>query len=332
MFVTAFLLASLAHSFQLPRPLTPFRLAPPRLSKTNDLSEEELLSELRAYLADRSANPLPAPPAPPRNAILDFTSMSPPPVKPLSGDDPLTYSELVARGYGHLVTPLMNAGGRYAFFSRLGLSPPKPKEVRVARSVEIDRDSPVGEYSGLKLMQVTDDEVMAAALESTREEGGEGEAYIPFAGKRQAGSDANANARRLDEEGERRGRREAEARRSLERERLERGESDAEERFAVEGSLRAWSSLSLLAVALGFGRATPVALEALGLEDRGALAVLASLAVLLSVGSTVLAVVKAGEKNRSAGVWAFKAFLAGPAALVLLDSLDPLEPPQPTAD
>jgi hypothetical protein len=82
------------------------------------------------------------------------------------------YSELTKYGYSHLVTPIMNAGGRLAMYKLLDLELPDTSAslqsfTTSAPPLIIDREgkNDPGRYTGLKLGQIMDDAAQAEALQ-----------------------------------------------------------------------------------------------------------------------------------------------------------------------
>ena len=108
------------------------------------------------------------------------------------------YDELTQYGFGYLVTPIMNAGGRNRMYTLMDMPIPPPKKKTKKKKVPklvIDREgnSDSARYSGLKMMQIADDEEMGRQLAEAQKKKKAGERlrpklieedYVqPFAGK-----------------------------------------------------------------------------------------------------------------------------------------------------
>jgi len=165
------------------------------------------------------------------NKILEYVSGAPNKATVLEEPpNPLDYDELTKYGYGHLVTRIMNAGGRLAMYDLLGLDTPvvKPKRSKVvtAPPLVIDRtgESDPAVYQGLRLGQVLDDQQQAQALQQVQQQIARGERPSaskvreqvesfeqPFADKRNTGPKQTPDwtVEQLDEWGRKQGRVEA---------------------------------------------------------------------------------------------------------------------------
>lgn len=184
------------------------RLGPLNAAKKS-ISEEELKQQLTEYLAKRKeANADEAAKeikgkvvgGTRGNAVLEFVSGAP--VKEQVIDrapDVFDYDELSRYGYSNLVAPIMDlVGGRRAVYDLMDMEtppllgpPPKKKvpKLKIDRTGEEDQ----ARYTGLKMGQVLDDDVMAEALARANKKAKEGkelrptlmeENYVqPFAGK-----------------------------------------------------------------------------------------------------------------------------------------------------
>ena len=134
------------------------------------------------------------------NVVLDFVSGSP--NKQRIQEEvasPFDYDELVKYGFSHLTTPIMENGGRRAMYRLMDLpEPPSPDRITKKKSAPklvIDRtgENDRARYSGLKMTQVLDDDVMGLKLQETAKKAKEGrelrekleeENYVmPFAGE-----------------------------------------------------------------------------------------------------------------------------------------------------
>jgi hypothetical protein len=245
-------------------------------------------------------------------------------------------------GYGHLVTPIMNAGGRLAMYALLGMEQPpitsKPK-VKKAPKLVIDRtgEADRARYSGLKLGQVLDDNLQAAALEAVDRKVKSGEPIrqkmqeemyeLPFAERRNVSPAQTPDwtPERLDEWGKQQGKAQAWARRAKEGEFV----GDPYETLDMALEQRVYSLLTGLCVALAYGKSTPTALAIIGAEGDISFVLdtlrLPSAALLLAaIGSSAFCALQAPGKNRSSFVWFAKGLLGGPLAALQLGGLPEL--------
>ena len=98
----------------------------------------------------------------------------------------------------HLVTPIMDAGGRMAMYELMGMEPPEIKSTIQPQSdfkLVIDKTGETDEarYKGLKMMQVIDDDTFGAQLAESIRKSKEGKEMrpkiieegfdLPFSGK-----------------------------------------------------------------------------------------------------------------------------------------------------
>lgn len=131
----------------------------------------------------------------------------------------------------------------------------------------------------------------------------------------------------LDEEGKKRGRAQAWARKARDGEFVK----DPYEILAIEGAIQAYSIFCFLLTAFAFGRATPSLFEVMHLENAGRgvqeiAQVPALVAILTAIGSSIVtSAILAPEKNRSQFVWAIKGLFGGPIAVAELRGLDILQ-------
>lgn len=109
------------------------------------------------------------------------------------------YDELIKYGFAHLVTPVMENGGRRAIYQLMDLpEPATPKRVAKTKSAPklvIDRtgENDEARYSGLKMTQALDDDAMGKALEEAARKVREGKSLrkrlveedyvVPYAGE-----------------------------------------------------------------------------------------------------------------------------------------------------
>jgi hypothetical protein len=134
------------------------------------------------------------------NIVLEYISGAPNKQR-IQEDAPeiFDYDELIKYGFAHLVTPIMENGGRRAMYQLMDLpEPATPKRVTRKKSspkLVIDRTGETDEarYSGLKMSQALDDDAMGKALEEAARKVREGkslrkrlveEDYVmPYAGE-----------------------------------------------------------------------------------------------------------------------------------------------------
>jgi hypothetical protein len=134
------------------------------------------------------------------NLVLEFVSGSPNKARiQEEAPDMFDYDELIKYGYSHLTAPIMQNGGRRAMYRLMDLpEPATPKRINRKKSAPklvIDRtgENDRARYSGLKMTQVLDDEVMGQVLQETVQKVKEGKALkekleeenyvMPFAGE-----------------------------------------------------------------------------------------------------------------------------------------------------
>jgi hypothetical protein len=257
----------------------------------------------------------------------------------------LDYDELTKYGYGHLVTPIMEAGGRFVMYELLGMDPPaivsKPKPVSAPKLV-IDRVgyTDPARYQGLKLGQVLDDSAQAAALENAERKRRMGERikptlveeeYVqPFADKRNVGPKITPDwtPEKLDEWGKKQGEALAWARKAKEGLFV----TDPNETLDLTLPQRAFSILVAFLAATAFGQSTPTFLTSvLGSDpDSSILAVPAALQpfalvlVVSALGSSIVSVMFSQKLNRNMIIWGIKGLLGGPLTVLQIRQLDAL--------
>jgi hypothetical protein len=285
------------------------------------------------------------------NKILEYVSAAPNKAFVVEeAPNPLDYDELTRYGYGHLVTPIMNAGGRLAMYKLLGMDPPPLSSIRKKKTFDapklvIDKTGATDKarYSGLKLGQVIDDSMQAAALENVQFKIKNGqelraklqeEDYIPpFADRRNTGPRQTPDwtPELLDERGKKQGRVEAWARRA----KAGAFVNDPMETYDLSLQQRVFSIVTALAVATAFGKSTSTFLitttQLVHNTDKSSVDTLlhvlqAPAAGLLAtaIGSMVYCILDSRHKNRSPLVWAVKGLLGGPISVRLLRELQPL--------
>ena len=134
------------------------------------------------------------------NLVLEYVSGSP--NKQRVQDevpDIFDYDELIKYGYSHLVSPIMENGGRRAMYQLMDIPEPATPErltkKKSAPKLVIDRtgENDKARYSGLKVSQVLDDEAMGKALEEAVKKSKEGKSLrkrlveedyeLPYAGE-----------------------------------------------------------------------------------------------------------------------------------------------------
>jgi hypothetical protein len=197
-----------------------------------------------------------------------------------------------------------------------------------------------GRYKGLKMNQVVDDEEMGRALAEAQRKTREGkrlkkkleeEDYImPFADKRNVSPlmTPEWTPEMLDEEGRKRGKAQAWARKA----RAGEYRRDPMERTGVEGSIRAYCIVWIMTTAFAFGQSSPTFLQTfVGLTDSASATILdvlhpiALALIAASIGSCVVSsVVLAPPLNRSSFNWGLKGLAGGPLTVFQLKSLEAL--------
>jgi len=315
--------------------------------------EEELKAELTEYLKKREeANADDAAKAEVGkviggtrgNVVLEYVSGAPNKQRVQEEvPDIFDYDELIKYGYSHLVTPIMQNGGRRAMYRLMDLPEPATPErltkKKSAPKLVIDRtgETDKARYTGLKMSAAMDDEAMGKALEEANRKLKAGESLrkrlveedyvIPYADNTNKGPKQTPlwTPEKLDEAGKKAGEAQAWARKA----RMGELKKDPFEILAVEGELRVYSIFVAITVALAYGNATPTALKMIGFEsidffDFFQIPALALLAA--SLGSAVVnGVVFAPPKRRSSFVWGIKGLMGGPLAVRQLRELDDLK-------
>lgn len=351
------------HAFQMPTryggTFSPRQYYPSTLclarDKDNSMTREELKLELSKYLAKRvevNAD-VSAKQQVGRvvggtkgNAVLEFISGSPNKEKIIEdAPDVFDYTELERYGFGYLVTPIMNAGGRIEMYNLLNMPVPKPKaraqRVKKAPELVIDREGKNDEarYSGLKVSQIIDDAEMGRQLEEALRKQKEGKELrkklqeemfeAPFADKRNTSAQKMTpdwTPERLDEEGRRVGQAMAWARKA----RAGEFKKDPYELMNIEGALQIYSFITTPFVAFAFGSATRSLFDILNFDTNAsdglldALQPVALAIVVVSIVSSIYCIVQAPIRNRSSFVWAIKGYAGGPFAVLQLKNLNPL--------
>jgi hypothetical protein len=284
------------------------------------------------------------------NKILEYVSGAPnKAVVTVESPNPFDYDELTKYGYGHLVTRIMNAGGRNEMYRLFNISPPivKTKIVQPPPPIVIDREGKANRYQGLKLGQVLDDNIQGAALQDVQRRIQQGErlssskvwdevtAYeVPFADKRNIGPKQTPDwtVEQLDEWGKQQGRVESWARNARQGAYINDPTESLDSLLLTQ---RMYSILTASITAVAFGKATPKFLrlvtEAITsgenddiiLSEDMLLLLKIPAVVLLSVAflSSIYCAMQAPEKNRSSYIWGMKGLLGGPFTIQQLATL-----------
>ncbi len=120
------------------------------------------------------------------NAVLEYISGAPNKEYVVEeAPDIFDYSELAKYGFSHLVTPIMDAGGRRKMYALMDLPEPavssRIKKRKVVPKLKIDRTGEEDEarYSGLKVTQILDDDEMGKRLAEIQEKQKKGEFAKP---------------------------------------------------------------------------------------------------------------------------------------------------------
>mmetsp|Transcript_11551 Transcript_11551/g.23006 ORF Transcript_11551/g.23006 Transcript_11551/m.23006 type:complete len:410 (+) Transcript_11551:53-1282(+) len=324
--------------------------SPEDASEASSRAELEYLrSELSSYLAARDAN-IAAGKCNPRydkkvkggsrgNAALEFVSAV---TSEIIMDERergvFDYDEISFHGFDYLVKPIMGAGGRKTMYTLMGMTPPAPPErLRSKQNPNIDIDfegkGVKARYAGLKVGKSLDDEMGRAMdlLMKKKEEGSIGkvdnilekfpEDKVYLRNNKGPRMTPDWTAAQLDERGRIQGRAASWVRDAKSR------TIDPSEYFRLSARQQTYLCAAALATAAGYGRATPAALDALGLGDGAAdpARILSLVCVFLSVGSAVSAAVLAPQRNRDKTVWGAKGLLGGPVAALELLGLGAIE-------
>ncbi|KAL3767390.1 hypothetical protein ACHAWO_010409 [Cyclotella atomus] len=278
------------------------------------------------------------------NKVLEFVSGSPNKARiQEEAPDIFDYDELIKYGYSHLTTPIMQNGGRRAMYRLMELPEPAIPErltkKKSAPKLVIDRDGKTdrARYSGLKMTQALDDEVMSQVLQETinkvkegkelREKLQEEDYVMPFADNKNKGPRQTPlwTAEKLDEAGKQAGRAQAWAKRA----RMGELKKDPYESLELTGSLRIYSIFFAITTAFAFGNATPTVLTIAGLSSDELTEVMRIPSLVLLVAAAGSAIVNgavmAPPKRRSSIVWFIKGLMGGPLAVRQLRDLDDLK-------
>lgn len=323
----------------------------------SSFSEEELKQQLTEYLdkrkesnADEAAKKIKGKVVGGTrgNAVLEFVSGAPVKERVIErSPDVFDYDELSTYGYSNLVGPIMDlVGGRRAVYDLMDMDPPPllgPPPKKKVTKLKIDRtgEDDMARYTGLKMGQVLDDDVMGEALARANKNAKEGkerrpvlmeEGYVqPFADKRNTGPSQTPDwtPEKLDEYAIQQGKAQDWARRS----RLGEFVKDPSEMSDLSIEARVYAISTAFFVAFAFGRATPTFLaevlhvssmkSAEGIQD--VLQVPALAIALASVGSSIFcAAFLAPGRNRSVISWGLKGLFGGPLTILQLRELSSL--------
>ncbi|KAL3789180.1 hypothetical protein ACHAW5_002439 [Stephanodiscus triporus] len=277
------------------------------------------------------------------NIVLEYISGAPNKQR-IQEDAPeiFDYDELIKYGFAHLVTPIMENGGRRAMYQLMDLpEPATPKRVTRKNSspkLVIDRTGETDEarYSGLKMSQALDDDAMGKALEEAARKVREGkslrkrlveEDYVmPYADNTNKGPRQTPlwTPEKLDDAGRKAGEAQAWARKA----RMGALKKDPFEVLAVEGQLRLYSIFAAVIVSCSFGNSTPKALDMIGLasNDLTLFKIIALTLIVAGLGSAVVnSTALAPPRRRSSFVWGVKGLFGGPLAVIQLRELDVLK-------
>mmetsp|Transcript_1149 Transcript_1149/g.2309 ORF Transcript_1149/g.2309 Transcript_1149/m.2309 type:complete len:409 (-) Transcript_1149:983-2209(-) len=308
------------------------------LAKRKEANADEAAQEIKGKVVGGTRN----------NVVLEYISGAPVKEKMIDrAPNVFDYDELSRYGYSNLVEPIMDmVGGRRAVYELMDMEPPPlvgpPKRKKVPK-LKIDRtgEDDKARYTGLKMGQVLDDDMMAEALARANEKAKEGkelrpalmeESYVqPFADKRNTGPAQTPDwtPEQLDEYAKERGRAQDWARKA----KLGAFVKDPSETSELSPEVRIYAIFNAVFFAFSFGRATPTFLaEVLHIgttsSAQGLQSVLQIPALTLAtaaVGSSVAcAAVLAPERNRGAIMWGLKGFFGGPLTVLQLRQLDTL--------
>ena len=120
------------------------------------------------------------------NAVLEFVSGAPVKEQVIErAPDVFDYDELSRYGYSNLVAPIMDlVGGRRAAYDLMEMEPPPllgPPPKKKVPKLKIDRtgENDKARYTGLKMGQVLDDDIMGEALARANKKAKEGKDLRP---------------------------------------------------------------------------------------------------------------------------------------------------------
>jgi len=264
------------------------------------------------------------------NAILEYVSAPVPKETEIEEKNLFDYDELTNYGFGHLVKPIMEMGGRSEAYILMDMTPPsspdrlKPKE---ARKIVIDRDGSYDEerYRGIRVG--SDDDELGRQLEELQKrknaKNKKTDSFVaPFSDIPKSNFSPDWTPSMLDDEARRRGRVIA----LLQAEEAAKKQIDQPEALRIEGGIRVYSTFIALLTAFAYGHSSDQAFFFLNIEElRDSIQVAAILALVISLGSSIAAAVVADRKHRDPIVWAIKGAAGGPLALIELNQLESLQ-------
>jgi len=308
------------------------------LAKRKEANADEAAQEIKGKVVGGTRN----------NVVLEYISGAPVKEKMIErAPSVFDYDELSRYGYSNLVEPIMDlVGGRRAVYELMDMEPPPlvgPPKRKVVPKLKIDRtgEDDKARYTGLKMGQVLDDDMMAEALARANEKAKEGkelrptlmeESYVqPFADKRNTGPSQTPDwtPEMLDEYAKQRGKAQDWARKA----KLGEFVKDPSETSELSPGVRIYAIFNAFLFAFSFGRATPTFLADVlhigttssARDLQGVLQIPALTLVVAAVGSSVVcAAVLAPERNRGPITWGLKGLFGGPLTVLQLRELDTL--------
>jgi hypothetical protein len=285
------------------------------------------------------------------NFVLEYISGSPNKEQVVEAPpNPLDYDELEKYGYGHLVTPIMKAGGRLKMYELLQMDPPpmvaKPKPKQAPKLV-IDRlgTTDTARYSGLKLGQMLDDTVQGAALQKVQDKIKAGEEIgrpklqeelyvMPFADTAKGAQwTPEWTVETLDAYTKQRGLAQSWARAARDGEFIQDPDEIALDTMTT--AERLYSIVTTIFVTIAYGQSTPnMITNILPISSSSddvqyvlqLLQIPAFALIVASVGSGILCSYRmAPMKNRNAVLWFVKGYIGGPLTIQYLQNLASLQ-------
>ncbi|KAL3823792.1 hypothetical protein ACHAXA_011579 [Cyclostephanos tholiformis] len=277
------------------------------------------------------------------NIVLEYVSGAPNKQR-VQEDAPeiFDYDELIKYNFAHLVTPIMENGGRRAMYQLMDLpepaAPARVTKKKSAPKLVIDRTGETDEarYSGLKMTQALDDDAMGKALEEAARKVREGESLrkrlveqdyvMPYADNTNKGPRQTPlwTPEKLDEAGKKAGEAQAWARKA----RMGALKKDPFEALSVEGELRLYSIFVTVIISCAYGNSTPKALDMIGLASNDLVPFKNTALALILAGLGSAIVNSAGlapPRRRSSVIWGLKGLFGGPLAVIQLRELDVLK-------
>mmetsp|Transcript_17808 Transcript_17808/g.26346 ORF Transcript_17808/g.26346 Transcript_17808/m.26346 type:complete len:349 (+) Transcript_17808:70-1116(+) len=267
-----------------------------------------------------------------KNPILDYIGFE---IKESENKEPpevFDYSELVKYGFGYLVEPVMEAGGRLEMYKLMDMEVPDTSIEFTESSQEIvwnkDGASSLGEdrYKGLKMNTLLNDDLLGQQLQESQERKKESGNQTDGSRKNKANNkNTYWTSERIDEYAKEQGKIYDWARES----KSGRFVKDPNEVLAIDGPLKLYSIVTSLFVAVAFSRSTTnfVLVNVLGNsgELQETLTVPALVIIFANVGSAVFNFLQAPKKGRGSLIWAMKGLAGGPLSITQLRNLDVVE-------